>query len=224
MIRIFLLLFTLSGSIAISGQTPSPTPMPDENGDFQQWNDVSITQSLNKRVDLVLPLTLRLGTNLTRLQETRVGIGFGFKVHSRVTLTPGYNFIYSRNSAGNLIRENRLTFAAGIRLPVSKVGVSHRSLFEYRIRTTGKTWRYRTSGTVEKALPESWLKGSKIFVTDEVFYDSRAKRFSRNRLSMGINKSLSKKLSVDVYYVRQDDTTSLISPFHAVGVHWRLRL
>lgn len=224
MIRAFVLLIALGAAAFVAGQGQTPTRFPDDSGDFQLWNDVTVTKSVSKRIDLVIPLTLRLGKNVTRLQEKRIGIAFAIKPHKRLTITPGYNFIHSRNAIGNLIRENRLTFAATVRFPVEKVGLSHRSLLEYRIRTTGKTFRYRPSITVEKELPERWIKGTKAFATNEVFYDSGAKRLTRNRLMLGFNKVLNKKLSVDIYYVRQDDSVSLVSPFHAVGSHWRLRL
>lgn len=222
MTRILLLFYFLTTTTIIWAQSPTPTP-PRED-DFQSWNDATLTRPLSKKVDLVIPLTLRLGKNVSRIQETRVGIGFALKPHSRITITPGYGFIRARNSAGDFIRENRLTLATVVRFPVEKIGISHRSLFEYRIRQTGKSWRYRPSITVEKALPDSWIKGMKVYITEEPFYDSAAGRFSRNRLSMGVNKVLTKKLSVDLFYLRQDDRNSSISPIHALGTHWRVRL
>jgi hypothetical protein len=222
MIRSLIIAITLAASISVAAQTPTPTP--DDDSDIQSWNDASITRPLSKRVDLVLPLTLRFGKNISRVQETRVGAAIAFKPHSRLTITPGYSFIRSRNTAGVFRRENRLLLAAVFRFPVNGFGLSHRSLFEYRIRQSGRSWRYRPSLTAEKKLPDSWIKGAKVYVTEEPFYDSTEDRFSRNRLSFGLNKTLTKNLSVDLFYLRQDDRNSSINPIHAIGTHWRIRL
>lgn len=217
-----ILIILLTSVVFIAAQTPSPTPVDDS--DAQSWNDVSITKPLNKKVDLVFPFSLRFGKNIKRVQEIRGGVSIAFKPHSRFTLTPGYSFIRARNSLGSFTRENRLLLAATYRFPVTEFGLSHRSLFEYRIRPSGKTWRYRPSITVDKPLPERWVEGMKLYATTEPFYDSAAGRFSRHRLTLGVNKGLSKHLSLDLFYLRQDDSNSHPSVIHALGTGWRIRL
>jgi len=73
-------------------------------------------------------------------------------------------------------------------------------------------------------LPEKWIRGLKVYVTDEPFYDSAYDRFSRNRLTFGVNKTLSKKLSVDFYYLRQDDRNSHPAVIHVIGTGWKIKL
>lgn len=220
--RLFLLLIGLSGSIAVAAQ--SSTPPPVDETDFQSWNDVTISRSINKKVDIVFPLTVRFGKNVTRLNEGRVGIGLALKPHSRVTINPTYQFIRGRNLAGEFTTESRLSLGATFKLPIEKLGVSHRSLFEYRIQSSARVWRYRPSITLEKALPETWIAGAKVYVTEDPFYSSATGRFSRNRLSFGINKAISKNLSLDLYYLRQDDRGSITPVLHVIGTHWRIKL
>lgn len=222
MLRLLPLLIILLGSIAIPAQTPTPTPI-DET-DVASWNDITITRSVSKRVDVVFPFAVRFGKDISRVQEARGGIGLALKPHNRITITPTYQFIRARNSAGNFTRENRLSVGASFKFPVKRIGLSHRSLFEYRIRPGANSWRYRPSITIEKQLPERWIKGAKVYVTEDPFYDSAAGRFSRNRLSFGMNKTLSKNLSLDLYYLRQDDRNSAISLIHVIGTHWRIKL
>lgn len=222
MLRLLFLFVALSGNLVVAAQ--SPTPLPSDETDVQSWNDVTVSRAITRKVDVVIPFTFRFGKNVTRLNEGRVGIGLALKPHNRITINPTYQFIRSRNAAGGFAKESRLSLGATFRLLAEKVGLSHRSFFEYRIRQSSRSWRYRPSITIDKELPERWIKGAKVYVTEDPFYDSAAGRFSRNRLSFGINKALSDKLSLDLYYLRQDDRNSATSLIHVIGTHWRIRL
>ncbi len=222
----YLLLIALIALIAMTAQaavaqTPTPTPVDDD--DIQSWNDLSVTVPLNKKVDLYIPVTFRFDKNVTTLHEGRVGGGFIFKPNKSVSIAPAYLFIQTRNSAGVFKREDRLSLGVTYRFPTRSFGLAHRSLIEYRHRASGNTWRYRPSVTVDKHLPDRWVKGLKVYVTEEPFYDSASGRFSRNRLSLGVNKTLTKKLSVDLYYLRQDDNFSHPAVSHVLGTGWKIK-
>lgn len=77
--------------------------------------------------------------------------------------------------------------------------------------------------TIEKDLPKSFITSAKIYFTEEVFYDSQLERFSRNRTTVGISKTLSKHLSLDVYYMRQNDGTTRPGDLHVIGTNWRIK-
>lgn len=212
----------LSAALFSVAQTPSPTPVDDT--DVQSWNDISISKAIHEKVDVVVPVTFRFGKNISRLNEGRIGIGLAFKPHSRVTISPTYLYIKSRDAAGRFATENRVTAGVTYKFPVKVVGLSHRSMFEFRFRPNRYTWRYRPSITLEKQLPERWAKGLKAYITEDPFYDSAAGRFSRNRLTFGVNKTLSDHLSLDLYYLRQDDRNSTLKVAHVIGTGWKIRL
>jgi hypothetical protein len=92
------------------------------------------------------------------------------------------------------------------------------------MRAPVNTWRYRAMLTFEKDLPKKFIPQAKFFFGDEVFYDSLIKKFSRNRFSIGINKTLNKNLSVDIYYMRQNDGFSRPGDLNALWVTWRVKL
>ncbi len=215
------LILSVGIAVSASGQTPSPTPFDDT--DIQSWNDLTVSKELTGKVDAVVQTTYRFTKNVSRLNEGRIGGGFVFKPHARVSIAPLYLFIKARNSAGRFVTENRLSLALSYRFPVKKIGLSHRSQIEYRIRTSGRSWRYRPSVTVEKEVPEKWIEGLKVFVTEDLFYDSAAGRFSRNRLSLGVNKRLSGHVSLDLYYLRQDDRNSITRVSHIIGTGWKVK-
>ena len=91
------------------------------------------------------------------------------------------------------------------------------------VRKPQNSWRYRPSITIEKDLPKSLINGTKVYFTEEVFYDSLLDRFSRNRATLGISRVLSKKLTLDIYYMRQNDGTTRPGDLHVIGTNWRIK-
>lgn len=198
-----------------------------DRDDNQSWNDVQITIPVTKKFDFFLSGTLRLGKNITRVQDARAGGGVVFKPIKDLSFSTSYVFIEARNSSGVFKREHRYVFYARYRFPIKSFGLIHRSQFEYRDRQspTHDSWRYRPSLTFEKDLPKDFfIKKAKFFITEEPFYDGALDKWSRNRFSIGINKTLNKKLSVDIYYLRQNDGFSIPGDLNVIGTTWRIKL
>lgn len=195
-----------------------------DDDDIQSWNDVGVTVGVNKNIDLYFPVTFRFTRDVSRFNEGRIGAGVVIKPSENFSITPIYTFIRVRNSRRVFTTENRLSLAFGYRFPVKRFSLSHRSQFERRFRATGNTWRYRPSITIGKELPENFVPGLKVFATEEPFYDSASQRFSRNRVTFGVNKTLTKNLSLDLYYMRQDDNFSTPGLLHVIGTTWKVKL
>lgn len=195
-----------------------------DRDDLQFWNDINITVAVNKRLDLTFPLAFRWTKNVSRFNEGRVGAGLIYKPADSFSISPFYLLIRYRNSAGEFKTENRYNLRLGYKFPTKSFGLSHRSQFEYRVRPGANTWRYRPSITIEKELPKKFMEGLKVFATEEVFYDSASGRFSRNRFSVGFNKTITKKVSFDVYYMRQGDNNSTPGTLDVIGTGLKIKL
>lgn len=218
----YIFLLFIFGLFSLPAFAQSSSVIDDD--DLQSWDDINLTVPLNETFDLYFPVTFRFGKNISRLNEGRIGAGIVLKPSKRFAVTPFYTFIRSRNSAGVFKTENRISLRGVYRFPVKHFGLSHRSQYEYRIRSTGNLWRYRPSLTFEKELPKNLGSGLKFFVTEEPFYESASGRFSRNRLSAGINKVLNKNLSLDIYFLHQGDNFSHPSNINVIGTVWRVKL
>ena len=202
----------------------STSAMGQDNADTQSWNDVQVTVKLNKKVDLFSVATLQFQKNLTQVKDGRFAIGLTLKPSDSLSITPFTTLLRFRRSSGEFRTEYRFSLRAVYRFPTKRFGLSHRSQIEYRFRPGANSWRYRPSLTVEKAIPKSFASGLKIFATEEPFYDSASGRFSRNRFSVGVNKVLSEKLSLDIYYLRQGDNFSNPGTVHVIGTAWKIKL
>src|SRR4030088_43245 len=93
-----------------AGKGPSPPPVPRR--DTQQWNDLQLIVPMTKKVDFILLGTLRLGRNLTRPVDERIGISFSYSPTKSVTLTPSYLHIERQPSAGRGFFEDRAALTA----------------------------------------------------------------------------------------------------------------
>ena len=214
----FVLAFICFGALFADAQ------LITDDEDVQSWNDVQLTVPMSKHFDFYTALALRIGKNITRLNDGRYSIGFIYKPNKSWTIQPFYWFINARNSRSQFRHEDRLNLRIGYRFPFKKFGLSHRSAFEYRLRSPRNSFRYRPSLTFDKDIPKNIIPKAKFFVTEEVFYDSILKKFSRNRFSLGITKTLSKKLSLDLYYMRQNDGFTHPGDLNVIGTSFKIKL
>lgn len=195
-----------------------------DDEDVQSWNDVQVTIPVANKLDLTVNGTLRFGRNITQVSEARFGPGFVYKPIRSFSVGAAYSYIEARNTAGMFQYEHRISVKGTYKFPIKGFGLIHRSTYEYRIRNSGNTWRYRPALTFEKELPKRFIPKAKLFVTEEPFYVSTTKKFSRNRLSFGISKEIDKHLTLDVYYLRQNDGHSHPGDLNVIGTTWKIHL
>jgi hypothetical protein len=195
-----------------------------DDEDIQSWNDLQITSQISKKIDFYTVLTTRFGKNVTRFTEGRYGIGIIYKPNKAWSIQSFYLYINARNTRGIFQHEDRLNLRVGYQFPFKSFGLSHRSMIEYRIRQPRHSFRYRPALTLDRDIPKNLIANAKFYLTEEVFYDSILKKFSRNRFSAGITKTLSKKLSFDLYYMRQNDGYSQPGDLNVIGTNFKIKL
>jgi Protein of unknown function (DUF2490) len=211
----FVAAVVICGALVVASQTADA----DDN---QSWNDLQITVPMTEQFDFTLSGTFRFGKNITRLNDQRVAVGFVYKPTKSWSFQPFYWYITARNTSGKFRTEHRLNFRATYRFPFKKFGLSHRSWYERRLKQPQNSWRYRPLLTFEKDIGKI-IHGAKFFATEEVFYDSILKKFSRNRFSVGINETLTKHLSLDIFYLRQNDGFSRPGDLNVIGTNWKIK-
>jgi Protein of unknown function (DUF2490) len=191
--------------------------------DAQGWMDIEETHDLRGKVQLTLNGGLRWSQDAGHLVYRRVGGGLALKVNKYLTLSPYYNFYSTDSSRVREARENRIALAATAGVPVGRWRVRDRNLIERRFLVGGRTWRYRNRLEVERSthLAHSHLR---LFVWDEVFYDSAVSAWARNRAAIGAGKEISQRLSLDLYYLRQNDRFTRPGDLNVIGITIRAHL
>jgi hypothetical protein len=213
------MILVLACSASVNAQIPSA-----DDDDVRSWNELHLEIPLNDKLLLLLQGTARFDRNISRFGEGRLAGGIAWNLNKALTVSPLYQYIEVRNSAGRFTTEHRYNLKGTYKFPFKKIGLSHGSHYEYRVRSSGNQWRYRPSITIEKALPEKFLGKTKVYVTEEPFYVSTTRKFSRNRLSFGISKTFNERFTLDLYYLRQDDSRSQPGLLHVLGTKWKIRL
>ncbi|HSL55237.1 MAG TPA: DUF2490 domain-containing protein [Pyrinomonadaceae bacterium] len=192
--------------------------------DNQFWSDVQVSIPMTKDIDFNILGVLRLGRDISRPVDERIGTGFTFRFGQHVTIAPNYLYIATQPIRNRRGWESRLSLPVTLRFNVEKFRFSDRNLFERRIRNPGiSSTRYRNRLQVEHPVGRSEWSLS-LFVADEVFYDWSLDRWVRNRFSVGGSKVFNKHFTQDVYYLRQNDGVSIPGDLHVIGTTLRLKL
>ena len=192
--------------------------------DNQLWTDVQLAVPVTKNFDFNILGVLRLGRDINRPVDERIGAGFTWRGGKYVSVSPSYLHIGMQPFAGRRVWENRLTLPVTLRFNAGKFRLSDRNQFERRFRNNGvKTSRYRNRFQVEHPVGSNEWSLS-LYVSDEVFYDWAVDRWVRNRFSVGASKVFNKHYTQDFYYMRQNDGVSVPGDLNVIGTSLRFRL
>jgi hypothetical protein len=202
------------------GKAQSQIPKTDN----QSWNDVQVTIPLSKRTEFVLQGTLRLGDNLTDPVDGRWGIRFNHTLEKHVILQMLYFHREAKPPKGVSEYEDRLTIGANFRLPIQKFTLTTRNWFERRWREPQRdAWRYRNRIQLEHPFKIGEMKFV-WQVSDEFFYDWSLHRWPRNRFAAGVSHTFNKHLTLDTFYMRQNDGFTRPGDLNIIGTTWRIKL
>lgn len=224
-LRIILCLLFINGGVSLASAQSSATPIAPQD-DTQSWTDVQLTVPVNQRFDLLINGQLRSGNDLRDFADARASIGAAFKANKHLTLTSNYFRILMRQPVtARRTLEHRFSFAAIVRFPdLEKIVITDRNLVERRLfDARPSTVRYRNRLQVERPFSIGKV-GVQLFVSDEVFYDSGARAWTRNRTTVGGSHTFNKHFTGELYYMRQWDARSRPGDLHVIGTNLRFRL
>jgi len=195
-----------------------------DRADNQLWNDVQVAVPLTKNIDFNMLGTLRLGRDISRPVDERLGTGFTFRFGQHLQIAPNYLYIGMQPFRNRRVWESRLSLPVTLRFDVDKFRISDRNTFERRIRRPGiNSTRYRNRLQVEHLVgPKEW--GLSLYIADEVFYDWSVDRWVRNRFTVGGTKVFNKHFTQDIYYMRQNDGVSIPGDLNVIGTTLRVKL
>jgi hypothetical protein len=192
--------------------------------DNQFWSDVQVAVPMTKDIDFNILGTLRVGRDISRPVDERIGMGFTFRFGQHVQIAPNYLYIATQPVRNRRLWESRLSLPVTLRFNVEKFRLTDRNLFERRFRNLGiVSTRYRNRLQVEHPVgPSKW--GLSFSVADEVFYDWSLNRWVRNRFSIGASKVFNKLLTQDIFYLRQNDGFAVPGDLNVIGTTLRIKL
>ena len=189
--------------------------------DTQAWADLTVSHALSEDTDLLLSGGIRWGRDVSHVVYRRLSGGLSFRCGGAgwlryVTISPFYSHYAAEPGVGSG-PENRTSLAFGVALPFGRWTVSERNMVERRFRDPKDSTRYRNRLQLERPIDLA-SASFRAFVSDEVFYDWSASAWARNRFLIGARKPLNNRVSLDLFYVRQNDRHTVPRDLHAFGI------
>ncbi|HEX5411025.1 MAG TPA: DUF2490 domain-containing protein [Terriglobia bacterium] len=213
---ILVVLGLIPGAVLCRAQTPRP------RHDFQAWADLYGSHPLNDKIDFQISTGLRYGDDQGHLIYRRITSGFAFHWHRFFTIEPYYQYSVSDTIFGPETPEHRLAVAATVGTSWKRWEISDRNLGERRFIGAARDWRYRNRVELRRHIT-ALRKRISVFAWDEVFYSSTINRWYRNRIALGAGRRISNRISVDLYYLHQNDGVSRPGDLNTLGVSIRTR-
>jgi len=209
-------------TLFIANAAAQSQPSPATRGDNQFWSEMQLSVPINNRMDLVLFGIVRFGRNVSRPVNERVGAGILVRCGKYLTVLPSYLYVASQPTSTNHSTEHRITLEATPKFPIRSFAISDRNRVEFHFHSPSPSFvQYRNRMQIEHALRLHDLHG---FLADEVFYDSVASAWIRNRFYLGVAKKVNKNFTLEVYYARQNDSHSHPGDINALGSTFKIRL
>jgi len=214
---------------------PGLTQTASDNNDIQFWNETQVIFPVIKKKDAAGKTTeklsffvngnLRFGQNIRHFADERIGFGFTYRQNKHLTFTPSYIYIAQQPVAHRSLFESRLRCAVGLENRWKKFSVDDRNLIEYRFRNnSADSVRYRNKLRFVYPVKKNDKELFAPFAADEVFYDFRAKAFSRNELSLGLTRRLTPNISADFFYLWQVNKTGSPRKLNVIGVNLKIKI
>jgi hypothetical protein len=206
-----------------------------DNNDIQFWNETQVIFPVIKKKDLSGKATeklsfflngnLRFGQNIRHFADERIGFGFIYRQNKYLTFTPSYIYIAQQPAPGRRAFESRLRFAVGLENRWKKFAVDDRNLVEYRFRNnTADSVRYRNKLRFVYPVKKEKKELFAPFAANEIYYDFRAKAFSRNELSLGVTRKFNPNVSADFFYLWQVNKTGSPRKLNVIGVNLKIKI
>lgn len=142
------------------------------------------------------------------LEQLLLRTGVGRQLTENSNLLLGYGFIHSQNYVGSSgdkanVDEHRIFQQFITKAKTGKVGWQHRYRFEQRFVSEDFKLRFRYFLGLNLPLTNSAENKFYLSCYNEIFLNSRADVFDRNRTYGGLGYKLSKRLKVELGYMNQ---------------------
>ncbi len=189
--------------------------------DLQFWNETQIIIPMQERMDLMIFGVLRVGRDLTRPVDERGGAGVAFKPNRFLTIIPTWLYVAQQPTPTRKNIEHRMIFNATFKFAAGKFAFTDRNLIERRLRNRNVDFTmYRNRLQIDHPAKLGAFD-FRVFVADEVWYDSLQNAWTRNRVSAGIIKQFSSHFTAEFFYLRQNDGRARPGDAHVIGTLFR---
>src|SRR5438128_11943228 len=88
-------------TVCVANAMAQAQSSPALRGDNQYWSELQLAVPINERIDLVLLGVVRVGRDVGRPVNERIGAGISVKIGKYLTLLPSYMYVASQPTSTN---------------------------------------------------------------------------------------------------------------------------
>ena len=179
---------------------------------FQSWNEVQLIvpfirdEDAGKSVDKVTAIfngIARFGRG--EWVDGRVGAEMNFRANKYLNIIASALERRDEQFDNQPHSEIRLAVGATLSAMLKQFSIRDRNLYERRVRASRNdinVWRHRLQ--ISHPLKHEGKTLFSPFLSEELFYDASVNRFNNNELFLGITRSLTSRMALDIAYIRND--------------------
>lgn len=185
------------------------SPLCAQGVDNQLWFDETFSVTLSPRTALRLHFNQRLRDSASDLFEATFQAGVAFKLRPWLTLYPAFQHTRHDPSHPTSRFENRPMLNFELQTQRGRWQPSARGRFEGRFFEHQPAFlRVRLRPGLQYNLPVGWPRHGRgwqrppgLVVNNEFFFDTRADRYNRNKVLVGVSLPVTAHLSLLPYYM-----------------------
>lgn len=225
-LMIGLFLSFVIGPRAVSAQQPTTSN--------ELWPEIDVYINVKPKLGIFLLGTVSRSVEDGELLEgkafeAQIGIHIDYIPNKHLILRNGYRYGTSVGDTDQPYKEHRFLAEQTLRkmLPGNLL-LSDRNREDFRFIDGDFSFRYRNRVTIERELHLFRERAVTPYVSGEIFYDTRYSAWNRNRFAAGVQIPLrrssalkmlmpKRRIILDLYYMRQNDSRSQTRHVNALG-------
>lgn len=217
-------LITLAALVLVFALAARAQTVSLPRDDNQVWTEYQLAVPIDGKTDFVALGVLRFGRNVSRPVNERIGAGVSRKIGKYLTVFPFYLHVAAQPTSVSNSTEERITLEATLKFPLGRFKFIDRNRVELHFNSrSGQFTQYRNRPQIEHPMRIGKVE-FEGFIADEVFYDSIASAWIRNRIYVGVSKKVNAHFTFEAFYVRQNDSHSRPGNINALGSVLKFRL
>lgn len=221
-----ILICLCAGTFAWPPKSAEAAPVPLVLGtDFQSWDELDATTRLRPYLDLTWIARARFSTELPNPANCVFGMDWNFRLNKHLVFTPSYYYFTFHTASGTLGHGQSPILAVTPTISHGRWTLSDRNRFCGRFGTNGigPSWDYRNRSEARRSFgAEQW--NTSLLIFDEVFYYSKYRGWTRNRVAVGGSKKVSERLTADLYYQREDNDSGIPAHINTIALVVQMRI
>lgn len=208
------MVLTLAGALLLSAAAQAQESSGESSLEIGLW------KQLGARGMLYVPMS-ETRADETDHAQALAGVSYDRSLDSTLSVRAGYRYLWELTPAEGVrpYVEHQGVFELFARpWPGAKLDMVDRSRFEIRFIDGEASWRFRNRVRLGRVIPRRRIESVTPYGTLEGTYDSRYRSINRLRLSLGAVLRLTRRLGIDVYAARQQDTRADAAKLAAAGL------